>query len=179
MSALDRKPGGQSLVQRTTADAAAHYGPGKRTLTEQLGPSVPGAALEHTAATHQVAERDHQLNAVITVVARSPGGDVLARWKARGHWDGPLPVHYHGARAAWGWTWSDRAARDTRIHTLADGTGGEPIERWATAHGAATVDVEKGIRFKSTGYPGFRAVRDDAAERQEDRPDRAHRKHAR
>lgn len=47
----------------------------------------------------------------------------------------------HGTRAPWAWSWSDPAARDTRIHTRADGTGGEPIERWATAHGAVTVDV--------------------------------------
>ncbi len=136
---LERKPGGSSLVQRTTADAA-DPAPGKRTLTEQVGPGVPGAAPEHTAAAHQVAERD-RLNAVFTIVARGPDGTVLARWRARGRWVGPLPVHYHGSRAAAGWTWSDRAARFTRIHTQADGTGGEPVENWATAHGAATVDV--------------------------------------
>ncbi|HEX8110388.1 MAG TPA: hypothetical protein VF516_21800, partial [Kofleriaceae bacterium] len=60
---------------------------------------------------------------------------------ARGRWIGPLPMRYHGTRAPLGWTWSDPAARFTRIHTLADGTGGEPVERWATAHGAAMVDV--------------------------------------
>ena len=140
MSALDRKRGDQSLVHRATADAAADNGPGKRTLTEQLGPGVPGAAPEHTAAAHQVAERD-ALNAVITVVARGPDGAVVARWKARGRWVGLLPARYHGTRAPWAWSWSDPAARDTRIHTRADGTGGEPIERWATAHGAATLDV--------------------------------------
>ncbi|HEX8114172.1 MAG TPA: hypothetical protein VF516_40865, partial [Kofleriaceae bacterium] len=83
MSTLDRKRGDQSLVQRATADAASDHGPGKRTLTEQLGPGVPGAAPEHTAAAHQVAERD-ALNAVITVVARGPDGAVVARWRARG-----------------------------------------------------------------------------------------------
>lgn len=140
MSALDRKRGDQSLVQRATADAAAGNGPGKRTLTEQLGPGGPGTALEHIAAAHQVAERD-ALNAVITVVARGPDGAVVARWRARGRWVGLLPARYHGTRAPWAWSWSDPAARDTRIHTRADGTGGEPIERWATAHGAATVDV--------------------------------------
>lgn len=60
---------------------------------------------------------------------------------ARGHWDGPLPARYHGSRAPAGWTWSDPAARETRLHTRANGTGGELVERWATAHGAATVDV--------------------------------------
>src|SRR6185295_15739947 len=113
--------------------------PGKWTFTEQLGPGVPGTAPEHTAAAHQVAERD-ALNAVITVVARGPDGAVVAHWRARGRWVGPLPARYHGTRAPWAWSWSDPAARDTRIHTRADGTGGEPIERWATAHGAATLD---------------------------------------
>lgn len=28
-----------------------------------------------------------------------------------------------------------------QIHTRAGGTAGEPIERWATTHGAATIDV--------------------------------------
>jgi hypothetical protein len=140
VSALDRKRGDQSLVHRATAYAAADNGPGKRTLTEQLGPGVPGAAPEHTAAAHQVAERD-ALNAVITVVARGPDGAVVARWRARGRWVGLLPARYHGTRAPWAWSWSDPAARDTRIHTQADGTGGEPIERWATAHGAATLEV--------------------------------------
>jgi hypothetical protein len=87
-----------------------------------------------------VAERD-ALNAVITVVARGPDGAVVAHWRARGRWVGPLPARYHGTRAPWAWSWSDPAARDTRIHTRADGTGGEPIERWAMAHGAATLDV--------------------------------------
>jgi A nuclease of the HNH/ENDO VII superfamily with conserved WHH len=136
---LERKPGGSNLVQRATADAA-DLAPGKRTLTGQLGPGVPGAAPEHTATAHQVAERDH-LNAVITVVARGLDGAVLARWRARGHWVGPLPARYHGTHTPLAWTWSDPAARETRLHTLSDGTGGEPIERWATQHGAATVDV--------------------------------------
>jgi hypothetical protein len=136
---LEHKPGGSSLVQRATADAA-DLAPGKRTLTGQLGPGVSGVALEHTPAAHQVAEHD-RLNAVITVVARGPGGAVLALWRARGRWVGPLPARYHGTRAPLAWTWSDPAARDTRIHTRSDGTGGEPIERWATQHGAATVDV--------------------------------------
>jgi hypothetical protein len=136
---LERQPGGSSLVQRATADAA-DLAPGKRTLTGQLGPGVPGPAPEHSAAAHQVAERDH-LNAVITVVARGPDGAVLARWRARSRWVGLLPAHYHGTRTTLAWTWSDPAARDTRLHTRSDGTGGEPIERWATQHGAATVDV--------------------------------------
>ncbi len=136
MSGFERKPGGTSLVQRSAAAAAP--GPGKRTLTEQLDPAATGPA--HADPAHQVAERDH-LNAVITVVARGPDGAVLARWRARGRWDGPLPVRYHGSRAAAAWSWSDPAARHTRIHTGADGTGGEMVERWATAHGAATVDV--------------------------------------
>lgn len=136
---LERKPGAASLVQRATADAV-EPAPGKRTLTEQLGPGVPGAAPGHTAAAHQVAERD-RLNAVITVVARGPDGAVLARWRARSRWVGPLPARYHGTRTPLAWTWSDAAARDTRLHTRADGTGGEPVERWATQHGAATVDV--------------------------------------
>jgi hypothetical protein len=136
---LEHKPGGSGLVQRATADSA-DLAPGKRTLTGQLGSGVPDAAPEHTAAAHQVAERD-RLNAVITVLARGPDGAVLARWRARGRWVGPLPARYHGTRAPLAWTWSDPAARDTRIHTRSDGTGGEPIERWATQHGAATVDV--------------------------------------
>ena len=136
---LEHKPGGSSLVQRATADAA-EPAPGKRTLTEQLGPATTSAPSGHTAAAHQVAERDH-LNAVITVVARGPDGAVLARWRARGRWVGPLPARYHGSRAPAAWTWSDPAARDTRLHTRADGTGGEPVERWAAQLGAATVDV--------------------------------------
>lgn len=102
--------------------------------------ATQAAAPAHAAPVHQVAERD-ALNAVITVVARGPDGAVLARWRARGHWVGPLPARYHGNRAAAAWSWSDPAARDTRIHTRADGTSGELVERWATAHGAATVDV--------------------------------------
>ncbi len=102
--------------------------------------ATQAAAPMHAAPVHQVAARD-ALNAVITVVARGPDGAVLARWRARGHWVGQLPARYHGSRAAAAWSWSDPAARDTRLHTRADGTGGEPIERWATAHGAATVDV--------------------------------------
>jgi hypothetical protein len=139
VSGLERKPGGVTLVQRAATDAAADPVPGKRTLTEQLGPG-PAAAPAHAAPVHQVAERDG-LNAVITVVARGPDGAVVARWRARGRWEGPLPARYHGSRAAAAWTWSDPAAHDTRLHTRADGTGGELVERWATAHGAATVDV--------------------------------------
>lgn len=93
---FERKPGGQSRVARATADAAT-VAPGKQTLTEQLGPGS-AAAPPHTATAHQTAERD-RLNAVITVIARGPGGAVLARWRARGHWVGPLPARYHGARA--------------------------------------------------------------------------------
>ena len=124
-------------AQHGTASAAPDLGPGKRTLTEQLG---PGAAPSRAVAEH-VELNLNAVNAVIAVVARGPDGAELARWRARGRWDGPLPVRYHGSRAPWGWTWNDRAARDTRIHTRADGTGGESVERWATAHGAATVDV--------------------------------------
>lgn len=134
---FERKPDGQGLVARATAAAAP--APGKQTLTEHLGPG-PVAAPAHTAIAHQVAERDH-LNAVITVVARGPDGAVLARWRARGRWVGSLPVRYHGSRAAMAWAWSDRAARDTRLHTRSDGTGGEPVERWAAQLGAATVDI--------------------------------------
>jgi hypothetical protein len=36
---------------------------------------------------------------------------------------------------------SDPTARDTHLHTFADGTGGEPVERWAVQLGAATVGV--------------------------------------
>jgi hypothetical protein len=61
--AFERKPGGQGLVGRATADAAI-FAPGKQTLTEQLGPG-PAGAPRHTATARQVAERDH-LNAVIT-----------------------------------------------------------------------------------------------------------------
>ena len=138
MSGFERKPGGTSLVQRSAAAADPVSGPGKRTLTEQIAPA--GVAPAHAAPAHQVAERNG-LNAVITVVARGPDGAVIARWRGRGRWGGPLPVRYHGSRAAAAWTWSDPAARDTRLHTRADGTGGELVERWATAHGAATVDV--------------------------------------
>ena len=135
---LERKAGGHGLVARGTADAPT-LAPGKQTLTEQLGPGL-AAAPAHAATAHQVAERD-RLNAVITVVARGPDGAVLARWLARGRWVGPLPARYHGTRAAAAWTWSDRAARDTRLHTRSDGTGGEPVERWAAQLGAATVDI--------------------------------------
>ncbi len=135
---FERKPGGQGLVGRASADAAT-LAPGKRTLTEQLGPG-PAAAPTHTAIAHRVTERE-RLNAVITVVARGPDGAVLACWRARGRWVGPLPARYHGSRAVWAWTWSDRAARDTRLHTRSDGTGGEPVERWAAQLGAATVDI--------------------------------------
>jgi len=126
-------------VQRAIAAAAADPIPGKRTLTEHLGPGLASAPA-HGAPAPQVAERD-SLNAVITVVARGPDGAVLARWRARGCWIGPLPARYHGTRAPLAWTWSDPAARDTRLHTRSDGTGGEPVERWVTQLGAATVDV--------------------------------------
>jgi len=135
---FESKSGAASMVQRSAAAGDPVPGPGKRTLTEQLGPATSAPA--HAAPAHQVAERDG-LNAVITVVARGPDGAVIARWRARGRWVGPLPVSYHGSRAVAAWTWSDPAARDTRLHTQADGTGGELVERWATAHGAATVDV--------------------------------------
>lgn len=134
MSGFERKPGGTSLVQRSAAAADPVSGPGKRTFTEQIDPA--GAAPAHAAPAHQVAERDG-----LTVVARGPDGAVIARWRARGRWEGPLPVRYHGSCAAATWTWSDPAARATRLHTRADGTGGELVERWATAHGAAAVDV--------------------------------------
>lgn len=138
-SGVDRKPGaGLGLVQRSPA-GAADVAPGKRTLTSQLG---AGAPPPHAAPARQVAERD-PLNAVITVIARGPDGAVLARWRARGRWDGPLPVRYHGNHAPLpaGWTWSDPRAQYTKIHTRADGSGGESVERWATEHRAATVDV--------------------------------------
>jgi len=139
VSGLERKPGGVTLVQLATTGTVANHIPGKRTLTEQLGPG-PAAAPAHAASAHQVAERD-SLNAVITVVARGPDGVVLARWQTRGRWVGPLPARYHGTRAPLAWTWSDPAARDTRLHTRSDGTGGEPVERWAAQLGATTVDV--------------------------------------
>jgi hypothetical protein len=131
---FDRQSSTGAQHGTASASAAPDLGPGKRTLTEQLG---PGAAPSRAVAEHV----ESNLNAVIAVVALGADDAELARWRARGRWDGPLPVRYHGSRAPMGWTWSDKAARDTRIHTLADGTGGESIERWATAHGAATVDV--------------------------------------
>jgi hypothetical protein len=138
VSTYDRHPG-TGPVQRAAAGGAAPA-TGKHTLTGQLDPNVPLRSTPHAAPAHQVAERD-ALNCWITVIVRGPDGAEVARWRARGRWIGPLPVRYHGTRAPLGWTWSDPAARFTRIHTLADGTGGEPVERWATAHGAATVDV--------------------------------------
>jgi A nuclease of the HNH/ENDO VII superfamily with conserved WHH len=122
-----------------SAEARQHGAPAGQPAPVAAGPATL-AAPAHEAPAHQVAERD-ALNAVITVVARGPDGAVVARWRARGHWDGPLPVRYHGRHAGAAWSWSDPAARDTRIHTRADGTGGELVEWWATAHGAATVDV--------------------------------------
>jgi hypothetical protein len=104
------------------------------------GPGATAAGPAHAAPAHQVAERD-ALNAVITVIARGPDGEVVAHWRARGRWVGPLPVRYHGNHNAATWTWSDPAARETRLRTRADGTGGELVERWAAQHGAATVDV--------------------------------------
>jgi HNH/ENDO VII superfamily nuclease len=78
---------------------------------------------------------------VITVVARGSDGQVLARWRARGYWVGPLPTRYHGSHTAAAWTWTDPAARETRLHTRPDGTGGVLVEAWAAQHGAVTVDV--------------------------------------
>jgi hypothetical protein len=138
VSGFERQQGAPGIVERATIDAAAP-GPGKHTLTEELGPG-PAVAPAHTATAHQVAERD-RLNSVITVVARGPDGAVLARWRARGRRVGPLPARYHGSRSPWGWTWSDPAASDTRLHTRSDGTGGELVERWAVRLGAATVDI--------------------------------------
>ena len=154
------EPGKQAVSDDIHKPSLAPAAPGKRTLADGVevlrhGPDgtgvvqrkpvdapAPGAATAsaHAAPAHQVAERDG-LNAVITVVARGPDGSVLARWRARGHWDGPLPARYHGSRAPAAWTWSDPAARETRLHTRADGTGGELVERWAAQHGSVTVDV--------------------------------------
>jgi hypothetical protein len=125
----------QALVQALAAAESR-----ARTGHAVVAAAGPVAAVEHGPTAHQVAERD-ALNAVITVVARGPDGAVVASWRARGRWVGPLPVRYHGSHTAAAWTWSDSAARETRLRTRSDGTGGELVERWAAQHGAATVDV--------------------------------------
>ena len=114
----------------------------RRTLqaAQRLGASPTSAPAHAVSSTPPSAQRDG-LNAVITVVARGADGHVVARWRARGHWEGALPARYHGQHAAAAWSWSDPAARDTRLNTQADGTGGVPIEAWAVQHGAVTIDV--------------------------------------
>ena len=122
------------------AEARQHSAPAGQPGQAAPVAAVPGTAPDHAAPAHQVAERD-ALNAVITIVARGPDGAVLARWRARGRWVGQLPTRYHGSHSAAAWTWSDPAARETRLHTRADGTGGVLVETWAAQHGAVTVDV--------------------------------------
>jgi hypothetical protein len=132
---------GPSGVQALAAAEARSRSTAAQPAPAAAGPgAIPAAAPEHTASAHQIAERD-ALNAVITVVARGPDGAALARWRARGRWVGPLPVRYHGSRVAAVWSWSDPAARETRLHTQPDGSDGVTVEAWAVQHGAVTVDV--------------------------------------
>ena len=88
----------------------------------------------------------------MTVVARGPDGQALAQWHARAHWVGALPIRFHGVHAGEGWTWSDPAARDTRIRTHADGSGGISIEDWAARHHATAVDVTA-VAIESIAFP--------------------------
>lgn len=83
---------------------------------------------------------DRSLNAIIKVVAYGPGGKVLAHEGVRAHWNGHLPITFHGTHGK-AWTWSNPAARDTRLQIRPDGTGGISIEAWAKQIGANSVDV--------------------------------------
>jgi len=132
------------LVRVVLTEVAARWGNMgvQRTLeaAQRLAASLPAPPAHAVSSTSTSVQRDG-LNAVITVVARGADGHVVARWRARGHWEGALPARYHGQHAAAAWSWSDPAARDTRLNTQADGTGGLPLEAWAAQHGAVTVDV--------------------------------------
>lgn len=161
MGELERKQGGMSLVHDTSGSDTPGT-QGKRTLTEQLqalassagstsAASGPQAARhqagvefagDHDAPARRVAENDdgQALNAIIKVVGYGPGGKVVGRWGARAHWEGRLPIQFHGARGHT-WTWSNPAARETRLQANADGTGGMSIEAWAQRIGAVSVDV--------------------------------------
>ena len=162
MGELERKPGGSSLAH-ATPESDVLGTPEKRPLTDQLyhapaastGSSSAGSSAQaaqhqaiaefagdHEAPAHRVAENDDDqaLNAIIKVVGYGAGGKVVGRWGARAHWEGRLPIQFHGARGHT-WTWSSPAARETRLQANADGTGGMSIEAWAQRIGAVSVDV--------------------------------------
>ena len=184
-----RTPGKSTL---TAAAAPATPDPGKHThtaralprTTSEAGVLGPASTSAHHAAPSEVAETDddHGLNAIIKVVAYGPDGKVIARWAARAHWDGRLPITFHGAHGR-GWTWSNPAARETRIQTSPDGTGGKSIEAWAQGVGATSVDVfaqaaeavtvRKDAR-KDNHAPGHATEERDAGDGSTSEPGRVH-----
>jgi len=91
----------------------------------------------------RVAERERApLNAVLKVVAYGAHGNVIRSWGAKATWEGPLPQHFHGDHRDGRWRWDDAAsARTVRVHTRADGTGGELVEAWAGAMHAARLEI--------------------------------------
>jgi len=96
--------------------------------------------LHVTPAAPRLAERE--LNAALKVVAYDAHGGVIRTWGAKATWEGPLPQHFHGDHRKGTWHWDDAAsARSVRIHTQADGTGGESVEAWAARLHAARVEI--------------------------------------
>lgn len=88
----------------------------------------------HKAPNPTVAEAPKQddLNVVIKVRVYS-GDRVVKKWKAKGKWEGPLPVTFHADRTKNGWKWNDDNGKQVRINTGRNPgpSGGQPIESWA------------------------------------------------
>jgi hypothetical protein len=149
MSAYDVK--GHTGYPRTRTsehDTVRGISPGKRTLVEAEFARIgnlqsSGASTGHPASSARVAEREHTvLNAVIKVVAYDDHGSIVRAWGARARWEGPLPKHLHGRHVGARWDWDDAtSARTVRMHTHADGTGGETVEAWAGQLHAARVEI--------------------------------------
>jgi hypothetical protein len=78
----------------------------------------------------------------LKVVALDAHGGVIRTWGAKATWEGPLSQHFHGDHRGGTWHWDDAAsARSIRVHTQADGTGGESVESWAVRLHAARVEI--------------------------------------
>ena len=121
--------------------APADGTPGKRTLVGAVaGGFGVGSPAPATPTAPRVAERE--LNAALKIIAYDAHGSVIRSWGAKATWEGPLPQHFHGDHRNGTWHWDDAAsARSVRVHTQADGTGGESVEAWAARRNAARVEI--------------------------------------
>ncbi len=130
-------PGDASELEADTAGetfAAALAGHRIEPVTLTATPAT--VAREGKRAPRAVPE----MNAAIKVTAYTAAGDAI-EWTSRARWDGALPLLYTGTRAGDRWTWDNTGAKTVYVNTSENGSGGDAVEKWATAQNAERVVI--------------------------------------